>query len=105
MRAESWPLPQSAVIRLAQKDIPALITYIEALEARQVKLIEATRAAVAMCLCCDGTGEARTLGDETEVGQSPGSSAIPCPNCTDWRKALAALDSPEELKAMEAGDG
>ncbi len=71
---------------------PALIAHIEALEKEREKLVEATKVAVAMCLCCDGTGEARTLGDETEVGQASGSSAIPCPNCTEWREILAALD-------------
>ena len=75
----------------ADDNIPALIEYIEALEARQVKLVEATKVATAMCLCCDGSGTAHTHPDETEVGCSPGSSAVPCPNCTDWREALAAL--------------
>ena len=73
------------------ENLRTLIEYIEALEARQVKLVEATKVAIAMCLCCDGSGTAHTHPDETEVGCSPGSSAVPCPNCTDWREALAAL--------------
>ena len=33
------------------------------------------------CQTCGGTGTAHTMGDETEIGQAPGSSAIVCPEC------------------------
>lgn len=37
------------------------------------------------CDFCDGSGIAYTMMDETEIGQAPGSSAIPCPECSKDR--------------------
>jgi hypothetical protein len=58
------------------------------------ELVNALEDAIKVCSCCGGTGRAHTHSDETEVGCSPGSSAIPCPNCTDWRAALAKAKDP-----------
>ena len=45
------------------------------------------RAELAMnkerCRTCDGTGIVYTMMDETEIGQAPGSSARPCPDCRE----------------------
>ena len=58
------------------------------------ELVEALKDAIRVCSCCGGTGKVRTHPDETEVGCSPGSSAMPCPNCTDWRAVLARAKEP-----------
>ena len=68
--------PQHGVYDFCTQDIPALIAHIEALEARQEKLEAA-------------------LKELSKGGGGYSMSQI----------ALAALDSPEEQKAMEAGDG
>lgn len=42
-----------------------------------------------VCGCCDGSGITYTCLDETEIGQAPGSSGIPCPECSESRAAIA----------------
>ncbi len=53
-------------------------------------LVEALDAEIERCHGCGGSGFAYTMEDETEIGQSPGSSRIDCPDCRDSRAALKA---------------
>jgi len=79
---------------LAAARIETLIDAVEAtaaerdrLKALNERLVKELQDAVKHCTNCDGTGTAY-MGDETEWGQSPGSSAHPCCLCKDWRTAL-----------------
>jgi len=56
---------------------------------RNGELMAVLEEAIEMCPCCGGSGEMRAIGDETEIGCSPGSSAVSCHQCEDWRAALA----------------
>ena len=71
----------------------------EKAEALNVDLLEALKAAVQHCAWCDGTSKDYTHEDETEVGCSPGSSEIPCPNCTGWREAIAKAETQDTADA------
>ena len=77
--------------------------YLQASEARCVELAAMLQGEVDSCCCCDATGTAHTMADETEVGCAPGSSAIPCPVCTPWRAMIAAMP-PEALERARARD-
>lgn len=59
-------------------------------------LVEALEAACARCRDCGGSGTAYTMEDETEIGCAPGSSAIECPGCSEWRELLAKIKTETE---------
>jgi hypothetical protein len=44
---------------------------------------------VESCPLCAGSGFIYTMADETEIGQTPGRSTQPCPDCKDAAAALS----------------
>lgn len=60
------------------------------IEGERVVGIGAPKAA--QCGSCDGSGVAYSMIDETEIGQAPGSSGFPCPECTDRRAAISKAE-------------
>lgn len=72
-------------------------------------LLAALKEAVQFCSACDGIGTVRSMTDETEICQPPGSSERGCTQCAGWRAAIAQAAAPEtvaernRLKEVNAG--
>ena len=102
------------IFGLYTEDIPALITYIEALEERMGKLeavVKAARVLRKPLYNFFGFGfDIYLHDDKTWSGDcTPEQARAEFEKCdaaqSKLKNTLAALDSPEEQKAMEAGDG
>jgi len=86
----AWDVDAFLAVR---KDIPALITYIEALKARQVKLeavVVVVRQRVKNCHKCENG----IIGEYVGLDKADMPELVPhsCPNCSDLRESLAALE-------------
>ncbi len=79
-------------IARARQDTPTLITYIKALEERMGKLEAVVEAA----------REFRQSLEDDDWDRDAIEHGLTRPGLANIMKALAALDSPEEQKAMEA---
>lgn len=59
------------------------------LRARLTQAEKLLGEAAAGCPTCGGIGVVHTMEDETQIGEAPGSSKIPCPSCSRIRAHLA----------------
>ena len=57
------------------------------------ELVKALKAEFANCGSCGGKGICYTMGDETEIGQPPGSSGRDCEECAQTRAVLAKVEA------------
>ena len=71
------------------------------LKAECAKLRGALEALVKDCPDCGGEGTVYLMADETEIGQSPGSSGQDCRRCAEARKC--ASDMVHWMKEQDDG--